>query len=59
MQECKKFEDLKPNPKFAKIENLWEKSSYLDLISKMRWESLQTFRDLAENHCGSVWAERK
>jgi hypothetical protein len=57
MQEISKISNQ--TLKLRKLEKLGEKSSYLDLISKIRLESLQTFGDLAENHCGSVWVERK
>jgi hypothetical protein len=57
MQEISKISNQ--TLKLQKFEKLGEKSSYLDLILKMRWKSLQTLRDLAKNHCGSVWVERK
>jgi hypothetical protein len=55
----RKFKISNKTLKLRKLENFWEKSSYLDLILRMRWESFKTLRDLAENHCGSAWVERK
>jgi riboflavin biosynthesis pyrimidine reductase len=57
MQEISKI--LSQTLELRKLEKLGEKYSYLDLILKMRWESLQILRDLAENQCRSVWVERK
>jgi hypothetical protein len=53
MQEISKISNQ--TLKLRKLEKLGEKPSYLDLISEMRWESLQILRDLAENQCRSVW----
>jgi hypothetical protein len=55
----RKFEISKKTLKLRKLGKIWGKSSYLDLISKMEWESFKTLRDFAKNHCGSVWVERK
>jgi hypothetical protein len=57
MQEITKISNQ--TLELRKLEKLGEKSSYLDLISKMRWESFQILRDLAENQCRSVWVEGK
>jgi hypothetical protein len=55
---ARKFKISNKTLKLRKLEKR-EKSLYLDLILKMRWESFKSLRDLAENHCGSVWVERK